>query len=134
MARNRGAALSPVLNTRDGSRDEIHARCLSPASLGLVGFCGLHRFYTGRFKTGLLWLLTLGLLGIGQIIDIFLVPSMVREPIWNIAWTGWKAAAADLPRGRVPPMSRAIMFQGTGSDVGKSLVVAGLARALANRG
>ena len=31
-------------------------------------------------------------------------------------------------------MSRAIMFQGTGSDVGKSLVVAGLARALANRG
>lgn len=31
-------------------------------------------------------------------------------------------------------MSRAIMFMGTGSDVGKSLVVAGLARAYANRG
>jgi adenosylcobyric acid synthase len=30
--------------------------------------------------------------------------------------------------------ARAIMFQGTGSDVGKSLVVAGLARALATRG
>ena len=30
--------------------------------------------------------------------------------------------------------ARAIMFQGTGSDVGKSLIVAGLARALANRG
>src|ERR1700752_4510950 len=26
------------------------------------------------------------------------------------------------------------MFQGTGSDVGKSLIIAGLARALANRG
>src|SRR5580658_9684104 len=31
-------------------------------------------------------------------------------------------------------MSRALMFQGTGSDVGKSLIVAGLARAYADRG
>ncbi len=31
-------------------------------------------------------------------------------------------------------MTKAIMFMGTGSDVGKSLIVAGLCRALANRG
>ena len=30
--------------------------------------------------------------------------------------------------------AKAIMFLGTGSDVGKSLIVAGLARAFANRG
>lgn len=45
----------------------------------LVGVCGLHRIYLGRFWTGLLWLFTLGLLGIGQIIDLFLLPSMIRQ-------------------------------------------------------
>ncbi|PZQ79472.1 MAG: cobyric acid synthase CobQ [Ancylobacter novellus] len=33
-----------------------------------------------------------------------------------------------------PSFPRALMFQGTGSDVGKSLIVAGLARAFTNRG
>src|SRR5882672_9059018 len=31
-------------------------------------------------------------------------------------------------------MTKALMFMGTGSDVGKSLIVAGLCRAFANRG
>ncbi|CAD7028102.1 TM2 domain-containing protein [Pseudorhizobium endolithicum] len=47
--------------------------------LGLVGICGIHRFYVGRPGSGLLWLLTFGLLGVGQIVDLFLLGSMVRQ-------------------------------------------------------
>ena len=46
----------------------------------LVGVCGLHRFYAGRPLTGLLWLATLGLLGIGQLMDLALIPGMVARP------------------------------------------------------
>ena len=40
---------------------------------------GSHRFYYGKPKTGTLWFCTLGLLGIGWMIDLFLIPSMDRE-------------------------------------------------------
>jgi len=42
-------------------------------TVGFVPLCGLHRFYTGRFVTGFLWLFTLGLGGIGQLIDIVMI-------------------------------------------------------------
>lgn len=43
-----------------------------------IGFAGVHRFYLRRYFTGVLWLLTGGLLMIGQIVDLFLIPGMVE--------------------------------------------------------
>jgi TM2 domain-containing membrane protein YozV len=45
----------------------------------LFGFLGLHRFYYGKTLTGIIWFFTLGLLFIGWILDLFLIPSMDRE-------------------------------------------------------
>jgi len=45
----------------------------------IFGFMGAHRFYYGKQITGTIWFFTLGLLGIGWIIDLFLIPSMDRE-------------------------------------------------------
>lgn len=47
--------------------------------LWVFGFTGAHRFYYGKPVTGTIWFFTLGLLGIGWLIDVFLIPSMDRE-------------------------------------------------------
>ncbi len=61
----------------------------------IFGFLGSHRFYYGNQITGVIWFFTLGLLGVGWIIDLFLIPSMDREadrkytngPVnYSIAW------------------------------------------------
>lgn len=46
--------------------------------LWLFGFLGAHRFYFGRPISGVLWLFTFGLFGIGWLIDICLIPDMKR--------------------------------------------------------
>jgi TM2 domain-containing membrane protein YozV len=43
----------------------------------LFGVCGIHRFYLGKPVTGLLYLLTFGFLGIGQLLDLFWMRDMV---------------------------------------------------------
>ena len=45
----------------------------------LLGVCGLQRFYNRKPFSGMLWLLTFGLCGIGQLIDLFLIPEMVAQ-------------------------------------------------------
>lgn len=45
----------------------------------MFGVCGVHRLYAGRWVTGLLWLATGGLCGVGQMIDLFFIPRMVED-------------------------------------------------------
>lgn len=47
--------------------------------LGCLGIHGIHRFYEGKFKTGLLWLFTFGLFSIGWITDIVKIASLNKE-------------------------------------------------------
>lgn len=45
----------------------------------LAGACGIHRFYMGKIGTGVLWFFTFGLLGVGQLIDLVRMKSLVRD-------------------------------------------------------
>ena len=47
--------------------------------LWIFGFTGAHRFYYGKPISGTIYFFTLGLLFIGWIIDLFLIPSMDRN-------------------------------------------------------
>ena len=47
--------------------------------LWLFGFTGSHRFYFGRPISGTIYFFTFGLLGIGWIVDLFLIPSLSRQ-------------------------------------------------------
>ena len=64
-------------------------------TLWLFGFTGSHRFYYGKPISGTIYFFTFGLLLIGWIVDLFLIPSMDRQADlrfeagrvdYNIAW------------------------------------------------
>lgn len=63
--------------------------------LWIFGFMGAHRFYYGRPVSGTIYFFTLGLLLIGWLVDLFLIPALDRQadlvytpgPIdYNVAW------------------------------------------------
>ena len=79
---------------RDATQHDTHSKVLGYL-LWIFGFLGAHRFYYGKPVTGTIWFFTFGLLGIGWLIDLFLIPSMDREADlrftagstdYNVAW------------------------------------------------
>ncbi|HSH69972.1 MAG TPA: TM2 domain-containing protein [Deferrisomatales bacterium] len=60
------------------ARPDTHRKSLGYI-LWLFGFTGSHRFYYGRPVSGTVYFFTLGLLGVGWLVDLFLIPSMDRQ-------------------------------------------------------
>lgn len=54
------------------------------------GFLGIHKFYLGKMGWGILYLLTGGLFLVGWLIDLFTIPSQVRQVNGEIR--SWRTA------------------------------------------
>jgi TM2 domain-containing membrane protein YozV len=61
-----------------GTTQDTHLKTVGYL-LWVFGFTGSHRFYYGKPVSGTIYFFTLGLLGVGWLIDLFLIPAMDRK-------------------------------------------------------
>ena len=67
------AELCPQCGVRQKPDGKSWTAALLFCLLGILGICGIQRFYTGHWIRGLIQLLTLGGLGLWQLIDLILI-------------------------------------------------------------
>jgi hypothetical protein len=70
----------------------------------LFGLAGMHRFYLRKPVTGVIWLLTFGLLGIGQFVDLLRLRDMVDDE--NLLEEGRRQRALGRAEMRALPPAR----------------------------
>lgn len=75
---NPSSEITPHSGSHPLPKQSTHSRTVGYL-LWIFGFTGSHRFYFGKPLTGILWFVTGGLLLIGWIVDIFLIPGMDRK-------------------------------------------------------
>ena len=69
----RPASLRPYPSSRSGVAVSNKSRLAALLLCLFLGWLGVHRFYVGKIGTGIVWLLTGGVFGIGWIIDIVMI-------------------------------------------------------------
>lgn len=84
-----------------------------------LGLAGLHRFYLGKPISGFFYLITWGFLGIGQIIDLFRLPRLVREENLKLLREESMLGGAGALAALAGPNVRQVLLQAAAKNDGK---------------
>ena len=82
--------------TDETPRARMPALVLSLVPFVMMPFFGLHRFYAGKNFSGVVYLLTLGLFGVGQLVDVILIALGEFRDAEGRLLTTWRSSPNEL--------------------------------------
>ena len=79
----------------------IMVSILPIAGGAFLGYLGIHRFYVGKIATGILWLVTGGIFGVGWLIDLILIAAGRFRDYLGYRLVVWEEPVSSPGPGRV---------------------------------